>query len=62
MMFCDCKACEYSKTCEHRGKYERLPREYYPGALSLCPKLKFVKEKTAENGNSQTVQRKNISN
>lgn len=39
MMYCDCNWCEQSETCCHKNKYQRLPKEYYPGALSLCPKL-----------------------
>ena len=40
MLYCDCKACEKSENCPYKNLYQRLPREYYPGALGLCPKLK----------------------
>ena len=40
MLYCDCNACEKSENCPYKNLYQRLPREYYPGALGLCPKLK----------------------
>ena len=40
MLFCDCSNCENAPFCYFKDKYQRLPREFYPGALGLCPKLK----------------------
>lgn len=36
---CECFKCELKDTCNYKDKYQRLPRTY-PGALSLCLKLK----------------------
>lgn len=36
---CECWKCELSKTCNYRDRYQRLPRNRYPGALGLCKKL-----------------------
>lgn len=38
---CDCENCEkeISEDCKYKGKYKRLPREFYIGALNLCPKI-----------------------
>lgn len=44
MFYCDCLACERAEKCKYKNKYQRLPREYYPGALSLCPKLNEVRK------------------
>lgn len=40
MIFCDCHACERKDDCPHFNHYDRLPKEYFTGASSLCPKLK----------------------
>ncbi len=42
MMFCDCSSCEQVQKCPYKNLYVRLPREYYKGALGLCPKLKLI--------------------
>lgn len=35
---CDCGICG-RLNCVYRDRYQRLPREYYPGALNKCPLL-----------------------
>ncbi len=42
MMYCDCNACEQKDNCKYKDNYLRLPKEYYKGAKSLCPKLNAV--------------------
>ncbi len=44
MIFCDCNDCEIADNCKYKNNYNRLPREHYPGALSLCPKLSIVRQ------------------
>ncbi len=39
MFYCDCSACERKGKCDYENCYERLPKEYYKGAKSLCPKI-----------------------
>lgn len=36
---CNCFVCELVVTCPYADRYQRLPREYYPGAMSLCKKI-----------------------
>lgn len=42
--FCDCKSCSIGSKCKFYNKYERLPEQYYPGAKSMCPILKYELE------------------
>lgn len=53
MIFCDCHDCEIADNCKYRNNYNRLPKEFYPGAKSLCPKLSVIRqgEKNAESNN-----------
>ena len=63
MMYCDCNACEQKDNCKYKDCYERLPREYYKGAKSLCPKLNAVnahKEKDRGERQFSNGQKKNI--
>ncbi len=39
--FCDCKSCDFGEKCEFYNKYERLPEQYFSGAKSKCPLLKY---------------------
>ena len=45
MMYCDCSSCERAEKCPYKNLYQRLPREYYKGALGLCPKLRLVQSR-----------------
>jgi hypothetical protein len=40
---CDCTKCDRQKDCDYKGQYKRLPREFYIGALNLCPKIRNVR-------------------
>lgn len=36
---CCCSLCELAEKCVYIGRYQRLPRDLYPGALNKCAKL-----------------------